>query len=323
MFVETVGNPWMWGGFSAFVITVLTLDLGVFHRRAHTVSLREAAAWTLVWVSLALVFNAGVWHFAGAQKGLEFFTGYLIEKSLSVDNVFVFAMLFSYFAVPPLYQHKVLFWGILGAIIMRAIFILAGAALLAKFHWIIYVFGGILVMTGVKLFVQRSAEMNPEKNWVLRVFRRLVPSVPEYHGQRFLVMKNGRRFATPLLGVLVAVEATDLIFAVDSIPAVFAVTRDPFIVYTSNIFAILGLRAMYFLLAGVMDRFAYLKPGLAMVLVFVGTKMTLTEIYKIPIGVSLGVVAGILAVSIAASIIVTGRQQRAAQLAAAALPPEA
>ena len=323
MFVETVGNPWMWAGFGAFVITVLTLDLGVFHRRAHTVSLREAAAWTLVWVSLALVFNAGVWHFAGAQKGLEFFTGYLIEKSLSVDNVFVFAMLFSYFAVPPLYQHKVLFWGILGAIIMRSIFILAGAALLAKFHWIIYVFGGILVMTGVKLFVQRSAEMNPEKNWVLRVFRRLVPSVPEYHGQRFLVMKNGRRFATPLLGVLVAVEATDLIFAVDSIPAVFAVTRDPFIVYTSNIFAILGLRAMYFLLAGVMDRFAYLKPGLAMVLVFVGTKMMLTEIYKIPIGVSLGVVAGILAVSIAASIIVTGRQQRAAQLAAAALPPEA
>jgi len=318
--METVGNPWLWGGFAAFVITVLTLDLGVFHRRAHAVTLREAAAWTGVWVSLAVLFGAGVWWWLGPTKALEFATGYLIEEALSVDNIFVFLVLFTFFKVPAELQHRVLFWGILGAVVMRAVFILAGAALLAKFHWIIYVFGGILVVTGIRLFVQRDHDMNPERNPVLRVFRRLVPTVSEYHGQRFTVVKKGVRYATPLLAVLVAVEATDLIFAVDSIPAVFAVTTDPFIVYTSNIFAILGLRAMYFLLAGVMDRFAYLKPGLAMVLVFVGTKMMLVEVYKIPIGVSLGVVMGILTVSIAASVIVTGRQQRASE-AAEALPP--
>jgi tellurite resistance protein TerC len=319
--VESVGNPWLWGGFAAFVITVLTLDLGVFHRKAHAVSLREAAAWTVVWVSLAMIFNAGIWYWLGPTKALEFTTGYLIEEALSVDNIFVFLVLFTFFRVPAEHQHRVLFWGILGAVVMRAIFILAGAALLARFHWIIYVFGVVLVVTGLKLLLQREADVDPEKNVVLRLFRRLVPTVPDYHGQRFFVRRNGRRYATPLLAVLVAVETTDLIFAVDSIPAVFAVTRDPFIVYTSNIFAILGLRAMYFLLAGVMDRFAYLKPGLALVLIFVGVKMTITEFYKIPIGASLGVVAGILGTSIVTSVVVTGRQQRAAAALASAEPP--
>jgi tellurite resistance protein TerC len=309
--MDTVGSPLMWGGFTAFILAMLALDLGVFHRKAHEVSVREAFLWSVVWIGLALSFNLLVWQWFGPTRGLEFLTGYLIEKALSVDNVFVFLVVFSFFAVPALYQHRVLFWGIVGAIVMRAIFILAGAALLERFHWIIYVFGAVLVATGVKLFLQRNEQMDPGKNVVLRLFRRFVPSTDEYHGQRFTVVKNGRRYATPLLAVLVAIEATDLIFAVDSIPAIFAVTRDPFIVYTSNIFAILGLRAMYFLLAGVMDRFRYLKPGLAAVLVFVGVKMMIVEIYKIPIAVSLGVVAAILTVSIVASLIVTGREQRA------------
>ena len=314
--MDTPGSPLLWGGFAAFVITVLALDLGVFHRKAHAVSLREAAAWSVAWVTLALAFNGIVWYWLGPTKALEFTTGYVIEEALSVDNIFVFLVLFSFFRVPAAYQHRVLFWGILGAIVMRAIFIMAGAALLARFHWIIYVFGAILVVTGVRLFAQRDEEPDPERNPVLRVFRRFVPTVSEYHGQRFTIVEHGRRYATPLLAVLVAVEATDLIFAVDSIPAVFAVTRDPFIVYTSNIFAILGLRAMYFLLAGVMDRFRYLKPGLALVLMFVGTKMTLTEIFPVPIGVSLGVVAGILAVSILVSLVVTSRERRTAAVTA-------
>lgn len=308
--MEQVGSPLLWSAFGAFVVTVLALDLGVFHREAHAVSLREAAAWCAVWVSLALTFNGIVWYWLGPTKALEFTTAYLIEEALSIDNIFVFLVLFSYFKVPARFQHRVLFWGILGAVVMRAGFILAGAALLNRFHWIIYVFGGILVWTGIKLFVMRDEEPDPERNPVLRLFRRLVPSVSEYHGQRFTIVKDGRRYATPLAAVLVAVEATDVIFAVDSIPAVFAVTRDPFIVYTSNIFAILGLRAMYFLLAGIMDRFRYLKPGLALVLIFVGAKMVLSEVYKIPIGVSLGVVAGILATAIGTSLVVTGRERR-------------
>jgi len=308
--METIGTIWLWGGFTAFVLAMLALDLGVFHRKAHEVRFREALTWSVVWVALALAFNALIWTWFGPTKGLEFLTGYLIEKALSVDNIFVFLVIFSYFSVPSAYQHRVLFWGILGALVMRAIFIAAGAALITQFHWIIYVFGAVLVLTGVRLFVQRNEHMQPEKNPVLRLFRRFVPTVPEYNGQRFTVMKAGRRYATPLLAVLVLVEATDLVFAVDSIPAVFAVTKDPFIVYTSNIFAILGLRAMFFLLAGVMDRFRYLKPGLAAVLVFVGAKMMLTDLYKIPITVSLAVVAGILAVAVAASLVVTSREQR-------------
>jgi len=300
--METIGTPLLWGAFTAFVLGMLVLDLGVFHRKAHEVKFREALGWSVVWVALALVFAVGVWRWFGPGKGMEFLTGYLIEKALSVDNIFVFLVLFSHFAVPKEHQHRVLFWGIFGALVMRAVFIFAGAALLAAFHWVIYVFGGILILTGVKLLLEREGEIHPEKNPIFRLFRRLVPSVPEYHGSRFTVVENGRRFATPLLAVLVAVEATDLVFAVDSIPAVFAVTGDPFIVYTSNIFAILGLRAMFFLLAGVMERFRYLKVGLASVLVFVGVKMTLADLYEIPVGVSLTVVAGILGVAILASL---------------------
>jgi tellurite resistance protein TerC len=305
--MDSVGNPWLWGGFAVFVVSVLTLDLGVFHRKAHAVSLREAAAWTGVWVSLAAVFGLGVWWWLGPTKALEFATGYLIEEALSIDNIFVFVVLFSFFKVPAELQHRVLFWGILGAVVMRAIFILAGAALLESFHWLIYIFGGLLVVTGFRLFSHDARDVDPERNPIVRLFRKLVPSVPDYHGQRFMIVKDGRRYATPLMAVLVAVEATDLIFAVDSIPAVFAVTTDPFIVYTSNIFAILGLRALYFLLAGVMDRFVYLKHGLALVLIFVGGKMLLSTVYKLPIAISLGVVAGILAVSIFASMWVTRR----------------
>ncbi len=313
----------MWGGFTVFVAGMLALDLGVFHRQAHAVSVREAFVWSVIWVSMALCFNAVIWHWFGRAHGLEFLTGYLIEKALSVDNVFVFLVLFTFFGVPAAYQHRVLFWGILGAIIMRALFIFAGAALLQSFHWVIYLFGGVLILTGIKLFAQRNEVIDPERNVVLRLFRRFVPTVSEYHGQRFTVMKHGKRYATPLLAVLVTVEATDVIFAVDSIPAIFAVTRDPFIVYTSNIFAILGLRAMYFLLAGIMDRFRYLKPGLALVLVFVGVKMLVSEVYKIPIGVSLGVVVGILAAAIGASLVVTGRERRAEPPAAVQAPDAA
>jgi tellurite resistance protein TerC len=261
-------------------------------------------AWTVVWVTLALAFNVGVWHFAGPQKGLEFFTGYLIEKSLSVDNVFVFALLFSYFAVPAQYQHKVLFWGILGALVMRAVMIVAGAALINEFAWIIYIFGGFLILTGVKMIVKKDEEIHPERNPVVKWFKRLMPVTSDYRGDRFFVRENGLRMATPLFVVLLLVEITDVIFAVDSIPAIFAVTTDPFIVYTSNVFAILGLRSLYFALAGVMDKFHYLKVGLGAVLTFVGVKMLLAHTaWKIPTLFSLGVVVAILAVAVVASLL--------------------
>ncbi|RIK41549.1 MAG: hypothetical protein DCC58_12360 [Chloroflexi bacterium] len=293
----------LWGGFTLFILALLALDLGVFHREAHVVSLREAAIWSGIWISLALVFNAGVFYFAGSQKGLEFTTGYLIEKSLAVDNIFVFAIIFSYFAVPPIYQHRVLFWGIIGALVMRAAFIAAGAALLSTFHWIIYVFGAFLLVTGVRFVIKRNEHVDPSKNVVLKLFRRFVPMTNEYHGQSFTILQQGKRYATPLLAVLVLVEATDLVFAVDSIPAIFAITDDPFIVYTSNIFAILGLRSMYFLLAGIIDRFIYLKTGLGAVLIFVGAKMALIDIYKIPTAVSLLVVVTLIGGSIALSLL--------------------
>lgn len=302
MHLESVGTPLLWVGFTAFVLALLALDLGVFHRKAHEVGFKEALVWSVVWVGLAAAFNVGVWTWFGPEKGLEFLTGYLIEKALSVDNIFVFLVVFAYFSVPKELQHRVLFWGILGALAMRAAFIAAGAALLESFHAVIYVFGGFLVFTGVRMLVQRDEGPRPDRSPVLRLFRRVVPSVPDYQGPRFTVVKAGKRFATPLLAVLVVVEATDVVFAVDSIPAVFAVTKDPFIVYTSNVFAILGLRAMYFLLAGILDRFRYLKAGLAMVLIFVGVKMAIVDLYAIPVGVSLGVVAGILAASIVASL---------------------
>jgi tellurite resistance protein TerC len=301
--LESVGTPVSWIGFTLLVLAMLGLDLGVFHRRAHEVRVKEALMWTVVWISVALLFNVCVYFWFGSERALEFLTGYLIEKALSVDNIFVFLVLFSYFAVPPALQHRVLFWGIVGALVMRAAFILLGAALLQSFHWVIYIFGGFLVFTGVKLLLQRGSELHPERNPLFGQFKRLIPAVGEYRGPRFTVVENGKRFATPLLLVLVAIEATDIVFAVDSIPAVFAVTRDPFIVYTSNIFAILGLRALYFVLAGVMGKFHYLKVGLALVLVFVGGKMTLTDVYKVPIAVSLVVISLLLAGAVVLSLV--------------------
>jgi tellurite resistance protein TerC len=293
---------WLWAGFNLFILAMLALDLGVFHRKSHEVSLKEATIWSAVWITLALLFNALIWQFRGPEVGVQFLTGYLIEKSLSVDNIFVIALLFGYFAVPAAYQHRVLFWGILGALVMRAGFILAGAALLDAFHWIIYLFGAFLIITGVKMAVFRNAEIHPENNPLLKLVRRLVPVTPAYREGKFFVRENGKLWATPLLLVLVMVESTDLVFAVDSIPAIFAVTNDPFIVYTSNVFAILGLRSLYFLLAGVMQKFVYLKLGLSAILVFVGVKMVVMDLYKIPSSVSLLVIATLLALSIGASL---------------------
>ena len=312
---------WLWVGFNVFVLAMLALDLGVFHRKAHVVSFKESITWTVVWVTLALLFNGGVWHFYGSQKALEFFTGYLIEKSLSVDNVFVFALLFSYFAVPAKYQHKVLFWGILGALIMRAIMIALGAALITKFTWVIYIFGAFLILTGIKMILKREEEIHPERNPVVRWFKKLMPVTGDYRGDRFFVRENGVRAATPLFVVLLLVEVSDLIFAVDSIPAIFAVTTDPFIVYTSNVFAILGLRSLYFALAGVMNKFHYLKTGLGVVLAFVGVKMLLAHTpYKIDTLISLAVVAGILALSIVASLLRPARPLVFANTGTAAPP---
>jgi tellurite resistance protein TerC len=303
---------WLWVGFNAFILAMLALDLGVFHRKSHEISVREATIWSGVWIALAMVFNAGIWYFRGGEAGIQFFTGYLIEKSLSVDNIFVIALIFGFFAVPKIHQHRVLFWGILGALVMRAIFIVAGAALLARFHWIIYIFGAFLLFTGIKMALHRHEEIHPEHNPVLKLVRRLVPVTNDYHGGHFFVRHADKLMATPLFLVLVLVETTDLIFAVDSIPAIFAVTEDPFLVYTSNIFAILGLRSLYFVLAGVMDKFVYLKPGLAAILVFVGAKMLLTEVYKIPATVSLLVVVSILAVAVIASLRKNRREERLA-----------
>ncbi len=300
--LETIGSPLLWAGFIAFVIAMLAVDLGVFHKKAHEVSLKEAGIWSAVWVTLAVVFNLGVYFLFGSQRALEFTTGYLIEKALAVDNIFVFVIIFSTFAVPAIYQHRVLFWGVFGALLMRAGFILAGGAFLQRFHWAIYVFGGLLAITGIKLLVQRNQEMHPEKNPIVRWFQKVFPVTPEYHGDKFLVKKGVHWFATPLLLALVAIEVTDLIFAVDSIPAIFAVTSDPFIVFTSNIFAILGLRSLYFLLAGVITKFVYLKVGLSFVLIFVGAKMLLVNVYKVPIAASLGIIAGILGLSVLASL---------------------
>jgi tellurite resistance protein TerC len=305
---ETSLGPWI--GFTVFVLAMLALDLGVFHRKAHAVSLREAAIWSLVWVTLSLIFNAGLYFFRGPDAAVQFFTGYLIEKSLSVDNIFVFALLFGYFAVPKDDQHRVLFWGILGALVMRAVFILAGSALIASFHWILYVFGAFLIFTGIKMALQREMEVHPEHNPVLKLVRRLMPVTNEYRGHHFFVREGGRRMATPLFLVLALVESTDLVFAVDSIPAVFAVTNDPFLVYTSNIFAILGLRSLYFLLAGVMGKFVYLKLGLSSVLVFVGVKMTIADLYKIPSLISLSVIAGLLTAAVTASLVKSRREER-------------
>ncbi len=303
MGLESVGTPALWIGFTVFVLSMLALDLGVFHRKAHEVRIREALVWTVVWILLALLFNLGVWKWFGPEKALEFLTGYLIEKALSVDNLFVFLVIFSFFSVPAALQHRVLFWGILGALIMRVIFIVMGAALLHAFHWVMYVFGGFLVITGIKMLLARGREVHPERNPVVRLFQRCFPTIGEYRGGAFFVTEAGRLYATPLFLVLLTIEATDVVFAVDSIPAIFAITDDPFIVYTSNIFAILGLRALYFALAGMMQKFNYLKFGLALVLVFVGSKMLIADLYKIPILLSLSVVVALLAGSIAVSFL--------------------
>ena len=295
-------DPWMWIAFIAFILSMLALDLFVLHREAHEVSFAEAGIWSAVWISLGLAFGALIWAWQGPQTAGEYYAGYLIEKSLSVDNVFVFALIFTYFAVPKAYQHRVLFWGVLGALVFRAIFIVAGAALLHEFHWMIYVFGGFLVLTGIKMWRSRDTHMDPGANPVLRAMRQVVRITPDYVGQRMAFREDGRWFATPLLAVLVVIETSDIIFAVDSIPAIFAVTDEPFIVFTSNAFAILGLRALYFLLAGMMDRFTYLKVGLAAVLVFVGAKMLLTDIWKVPIWLSLLVIAALIGGSILISL---------------------
>lgn len=292
-----------WVIFNIFVLAMLALDLGVFHRKAHVIKIKEALVWSAVWIALALIFNVGVYFWRGPETALEFLTSYLIEKSLSVDNIFVFLLIFSYLSIPPLYQHKVLFWGILGALIMRAIFIATGVTLIQEFHWVIYILGAFLILTGIKIALQKDKEVHPERNPVLKLFRRFMPVTERYEDGRFLVRREGRYLATPLFIVLLVVETTDIIFAMDSIPAILAITLDPFIVYTSNVFAILGLRALYFALAGIMQLFQHLHYGLAVILVFVGVKMLLVDIYKIPVGIALGVVASILLISVIASIV--------------------
>jgi tellurite resistance protein TerC len=296
-------NLWFWVGFIAFVLAMLALDLGVFNRKAHEVKPKEAAAWTAVWVSLALVFAGGLWYFYGGGIALTFLTGYIIEESLSVDNIFVMVLIFEYFAVPKQYQHRVLFYGILGALIMRGIFIGLGTLLLAKFHWIIYIFGAMLIVTGVRMAFKQDEAFDAEQNPVVRWVRRFVPMTGRYDGKKFFTVENGKRVATPLLLVLVLVEFTDLVFAIDSIPAIFGVTRDPFIVFTSNIFAILGLRSLYFLLAAVVDRFYLLKYGLAVILTFVGVKMVGEPFFHLDILLSLAIIVGVLAASIIASLV--------------------
>ncbi len=301
---------WVWFAFIGGVLGMLALDLGVFHRKAHTVSVREAAIWSAVWVALSLAFAGLVYVWQGPDKGLEFITGYLIEKSLAVDNIFVFVLVFSFFATPPIYQHRVLFWGVIGALLMRGVMIFLGAALIEQFHWVLYVFGGLLLLTGVRMLFQRhDSDVDLNKNPAVRLARRLFRVSDDYDGQKFFTVKNGVRMATPLFLVLIFIEFTDLVFAVDSIPAIFAITTDPFIVFTSNVLAILGLRSMYFLLAGVVHRFVYLKTGLSFILVFIGVKMLLLDVFKIPTAASLGVVAGILTLSIVLSLHKTARQE--------------
>jgi tellurite resistance protein TerC len=298
-----VSTTWLWIGFAVFVLAMLALDLGVLHRRSREVDTKEALAWSAVWVTLALTFNAAVYFWWGGERALQFLTAYVMEFSLSVDNLFVFLMIFTYFRVPSEYQHKVLFWGILGALIMRAVFIAIGVTLVEAFHWVMYVFGAFLLITGIKMAFQHDKEVHPERNPLLKLFRRFIPISATYHGDRFFVREGGLRMATPLFVVLLMVESTDLVFAVDSVPAVLAITTDPFIVYTSNVFAILGLRSLFFALAGLMKLFHYLHYGLAAVLVFVGLKMLLSDIFKIPIVVSLAVILGVLAASVAVSLL--------------------
>jgi tellurite resistance protein TerC len=303
-----MAQVWLWVGFSCLILGMLVVDLGVLNRHSHVVKVKEAARWSAVVVTTALLFNAWIFYARGSEAGLQFTAGYLIELALSVDNIFVFILIFRYFRVPPAFQHRVLFWGIFGALIMRGAMIGAGYLLIERFHWIIYVFGAVLVYSGIKMAKSDEVEIDPEHNPILKLVRKVVPLAPNYDGQRFFTTAfwgtRHRRLATPLFVVLVMVETTDLVFALDSIPAIFAVTLDPFLVFTSNVFAILGLRSMYFLLAGVIERFHYLKLGLSVVLTFVGVKMLITFFHiEVPIGASLGIVAGVLATSVVASLV--------------------
>ena len=319
------GMFWVWVGFNVFVLAMLAVDLGIFHRDAHAVSVKEALTWSVVWITLSLAFNGLIWLFwdrispgsdlSNNDAALAFLTGYLIEKALSVDNIFVFVLIFTYFSVPALYQHRVLFWGIIGALLMRGAMIALGATLIKEFHWIIYIFGAFLIFTGIRMASHRNEEVHPEKNPLIRLFKRLMPVTEQYEGDKFFIRRAGVLMATPLLLVLLMFETTDLIFAVDSIPAIFAVTQDPFIVYTSNVFAILGLRSLYFVLAGMIHKFHYLKLGLSVVLVFVGAKMLLTDTpFKIATPVSLVVVALIITTAVVASLVRAQRLEQKANL---------
>lgn len=292
----------LWSGFNLFVLAMLALDLGVFHRKSHVVTVREALIWTTIWVSLAMIFNLFIYYYFNEEKAIEFFTGYLIEKSLSVDNIFVIIMIFSYFQVPPSYQHKVLFWGILGALVMRIIFILSGIELIHRFHWLIYIFGGFLIFTGIRMLTSGEAKLEPDKNPLIKLARRLFSVTPGFEQDNFFVKREGKTWATPLFLVVILIEATDLIFAVDSIPAILAISEDSFIVYTSNVFAILGLRSLYFALSGIEKYFHYLKFGLSAILVFVGVKMCIVDYYKIPVQISLIIIVFVLAIAMLASV---------------------
>jgi tellurite resistance protein TerC len=305
------GETILWIVFGVLIPVMLALDLGIFHRKDHVIKVKEALFWSAIWISLALLFALGVYLLVGHEKALNFLTGYLVEESLSVDNLFVFLLIFSYFCVPAAYQHRVLFWGIIGAIVMRAIFIVTGLTLLENLHWVIYIFGAFLVYTAARLAFQKEEEIKPEKNPVLRLFRRFVPLTKRYHGKKFLARGRGRWLATPLLMTLVVIETTDIIFAVDSVPAVLSITQDPFIVYTSNIFAVMGLRSLYFALSGAIQKFYYLNYGLAAILAFLGLKMIIPDIinavnpalhFEVPVEVSLGVVVGILVIAALASL---------------------
>lgn len=293
---------WLWAGVIGFIVVMLLIDLLIFQREAHEVSMSEAIKWSCFWVFCGLAFGGIVFLIGGSKPAGEYMAGYLIEKSLSIDNIFIFALILSYFAVPLKYQHRVLFFGVLGALVLRAIFIVLGSAILENFAWAIYFFGALLVVTGLKLAVQKETEVHPERNLILRLVRRISPMTPDYRGEAFVVKEAGKWIATPLLAVLIVIETTDVVFAVDSIPAIFAITQDTFIVFTSNAFAILGLRALYFVFAGAMGRFVYLKIGLAVILVFVGIKMLISDLYHIPIGLSLGFIALALTVSIVTSL---------------------
>jgi len=303
----------LWTVFNVFIVAMLVLDLAIFHKEDQEESIKKALLWTGVWIALALLFGVGIYYYMGSQTALDYYTGYLIEKSLSVDNIFVFLLVFSYFKVPPKFQHKVLFWGIFGALVMRFAFIFTGVALLERFHWIIYIFGGFLVFTGIKLALEKDKEVHPERNPVLKLVRRIFPTTKSYYGSRFFIRRMGKLIATPLFIVLIVIETTDLVFALDSIPAILAITRDEFIVYSSNAFAILGLRALYFAVSGIMQLFHYLHYGLALILVFVGVKMLIADFYHIPTPYALVFIGGTLTVSVIASILNPQEDTKAAE----------